>query len=93
LIRLFPDYGRDWPLWENSTPERQTDYTTTPEDYGLSPELTGRLAAWNRFWETHSGADGWDDDASEAQWRLEGERIAAQLRREVAGFADVSYEP
>ncbi|MDQ4138556.1 MAG: hypothetical protein M3116_06900 [Actinomycetota bacterium] len=34
VIRLFPDYGRDWPLWENGTPERESNYTMTPEDYG-----------------------------------------------------------
>ncbi|QIK62795.1 hypothetical protein G7068_05975 [Leucobacter viscericola] len=35
-IRLFPGYGRDWPLWENSTPTWNVGYTTTPETYGLS---------------------------------------------------------
>lgn len=43
-IRLFPDYGRDWPLWENSTPTWDVGHTTTPETYGLSEALTHDLA-------------------------------------------------
>lgn len=39
VIRLFPDYSRDYPLWENSTATWDVGYTTTPETYGLSQEL------------------------------------------------------
>ncbi len=91
VIRLFPDYCRDWPLWENSTPERETNYTMTPEDYGLSAELTAALAEWYAVWESRSG-EGWDSDAHLEQWRRDGAALAEWLRREVADFADVSYE-
>lgn len=94
MIRLFPDYGRDWPLWENSTPTWDVGYTTTPTTYGLSEQLIHDMAAWNRFWEQHFDPfDGWDTDENREHWRQHGDAIAAQLRVEVAAFADVNYEP
>ena len=94
VIRLFPDYSRHWPLWENSTPTWDVGYTTTPEMYGLSEALSGDMASWNAFWETHFDPEGgWDTEAAAEQWRVEGEAIAARLQSEVAAFADVQYEP
>jgi hypothetical protein len=94
VIRLFPDYGRDWPLWENSTPTWDVGYTTTPETYGLSDELTRDLAAWNALWESDFDPfDGWTSERARERWRGDGETVAARLRAEVAHFADVSYEP
>jgi len=94
MIRLFPDYGRDWPLWENSDgPAGDVGYTTTPSDYGLSESLCDALAAWNGFWNEHLDPfTGWDTAANEAKWIADGRKVAAWLRREVAEFADVSYE-
>ena len=54
VIRLFPDYSRDYPLWENSTPTWDVGYTTTPETYGLSAQLREDLAGWQAFWEAHA---------------------------------------
>ena len=94
VIRLFPDYGRVWPLWENSTPTSDVGYTTTPETYGLSGDLTRDMAEWNAFWDAmFDPFDGWKDDAARERWRRDGLAIAERLREEVAGFADVSYEP
>ena len=94
VIRLFPEYGRDWPLWESSTPTWDVGYTTTPEMYGLSEQLSQEMARWNAFWERHFDPfEGWDNHENRERWRRDGERIAACLRREVASFADVSYEP
>ena len=94
VIRLFPDYGRDWPLWENSTPTWDVGYTTTPETYGLSEGLTRDIAEWNGLWEQHFDAfNGWDSESARERWREEGESIAARLRSEVEVFADVQYEP
>lgn len=93
-IRLFPDYSRDWPLWESRTPTWDSGYTTAPTDYGLSEDLTRDMAAWNAFWEEHFDAfDGWDADGSREQWGRDGERVASRLREEVASFADVEYNP
>lgn len=94
VIRLFPEYGRDWPLWEDTTPTWDVGYTTTPELYGLSDQLTADLAAWNRWWELHFDPfAGWDGDAASERWRADGAAIAARLRAEVSAFADVRYEP
>lgn len=93
-IRVFPDYSRDWPLWENSTPTWDVGYTTTPEMYGLSAGLTRDMAAWNALWEAHFDPfEGWDSVDNAVRWRDEGTGIVARLRGEVAAFADVVYEP
>lgn len=69
-------------------------YTTNLEMYGLSVQLSQDMAEWNAFWERHFDPfEGWDDHGSRERWRRDGERIAACLRREVASFADVQYEP
>jgi hypothetical protein len=94
VIRLFPDYSRDWPLWEDSTPTWDVGYTTTPATYGLSEALSGAMASWNAFWSSHfDPIEGWDSDANRERWRSEGEAIAAHLQQEVAAFANVQYEP
>lgn len=94
VIRLFPDYGRDWPLWENSMPTWDVGYTTTPEMYGLSDDLTRDMATWNALWEGNFDPfDGWKSDAAREQWREDGVSIVSRLRGEVADFADVTYEP
>ena len=94
VIRVFPDYSRDWPLWENSTPDRDVGYTTTPATYGLSEQLTARIAVWNAFWEAHfDDAHGWDSVRARDRWGATGEEIARLLSEEVAAFADVRYEP
>lgn len=50
VIRFFPDYGRDWPLWEKSSPTWDVGYPTTPEMYGFSDELTRDMAEGNSLW-------------------------------------------
>ena len=93
VIRLFPEYGRDWPL-ENSTPTRDVGYTTTPDMYGLSEELTRDIAEWNALWEVNFDPfDGWRCESAREKWRKDGVGIAARLRAEVRSFADVQYEP
>lgn len=94
VIRVFPEYSRDWPLWESSTPTWDVGYTTTPETYCLSPELTQAIKVWNSYWETHFDPfEQWDAPESQEWWRTEGERVVALLRIEVVAFADVEYEP
>ncbi|MBB2974825.1 hypothetical protein FHX49_000366 [Microbacterium endophyticum] len=94
VIRLFPEYSRDWPLWENSTPTWDVGYTTTPKMYGLSEALTRDMAKWNALWEANFDPfEGWKSDEAREQWREEGLSIVTRLRAEVADFADVKYEP
>lgn len=101
-IRLFPDYGRDYPLWENTvfedTPEGprvvwDAGYATHPAMYGLSTELSTRLRAWQQFWEDHDvDFNRWDSAENEKAWLDEGEEIARDLATEVSDFADVLPE-
>ncbi len=94
VIRLFPDYGRDWPLWESPLTAPDGRYCTDPEVYRLSVELTEELARWNAHWETHFDPfEGWDSEENRERWHRDGVRISSWLQREVAGFADVRYEP
>lgn len=93
VIRLFPDHSRDYPLWETSTPTWDVGYTTTPDEYGLSPELGRDLARWQAFWEEHADPfEGWDAEENRDQWLREGRDLTARLSHEVAAFADVVPE-
>lgn len=94
MIRLFPEYGLEWPLWENSTPTWDVGYATTPDLYGLSEGLTRAMADWNLLWSSNfDHEDGWKNESAREQWREEGLIILERLRAEVADFADVKYEP
>lgn len=93
VIRLFPDYGRRWPLWEDSTAERPSKYAMEPDDFGLSQNLAERLRSWQDVWDAENlDCNEWSSPANEMAWRAEGAAIAQQLREEVASFADVDYE-
>lgn len=93
VIRLFPDYCRDYPLWENSTPTRDVGYATNPATYGLSQELGEDLAGWQAFFEEHANPfKGWDTDANKQKWLRDGEWLARRLQDEVQSFADVQRE-
>lgn len=92
VIRLFPDYGHRWPLWENSAPGHPSKYTMEPADFGLSETLTDRLRVWYDAWDAENlYENGWSSRAKELSWKAEGARIAEQLRAEVKAFADVEY--
>ncbi|KQZ84528.1 hypothetical protein ASD56_11305 [Microbacterium sp. Root166] len=93
VIRLFPDHGHPWPLWENSTPTWEVGYTTSPDMYGLSAELTEDLSGWYAFWLQHRDPfEGGDAEENRARWFRDRDRIAGRLREEVAAFADVILE-
>jgi len=86
VIRVYPDYSATWPLWE-STAENNTP---TPADLGLSSELEADIRRWFDFWEVHFHWErGWDSDESQLQSAAAGKQFVAQLRKEVASFADV----
>ncbi|MDQ0726048.1 hypothetical protein [Microbacterium sp. W4I20] len=93
VIRFFVAPGHDWPLWESSTPTRESDYTMTPDDYGLSPGLAARLRVWHDVWEERRMVAGaWGDPDDMVAWVREGKTLAWDVRHEVAAFADVSTE-
>lgn len=86
VIRVYPDYAAIWPLWEPAA----ANNTPTPADLGLSSELEADIRSWLDFWEIHFHWEkGWDSHASELQSAASGQKFVAQLRKEVAPFADV----
>lgn len=83
LIRVFPEWVRGWPLWENFSDE----YHLAGPDLGLTPELSASLYEWNEAWQTR----GVDDPAPEG-WYERGLELVAQLRDELYGVAEVRPE-
>lgn len=83
VIRVFPDHGHRWPLFENFTDQ----YAMTPSDSGLSERLTGGLRKWYDEWERH-GIDWAPDEA----WLSAGQGLIETMRIEVWGFAEVRPE-
>ncbi|PAY23037.1 hypothetical protein CEY15_10820 [Dietzia natronolimnaea] len=89
VIRFFPDYGREHPLWESGTDK----YAMDPEDYGLSDSLARRLAQWMRHWEANVIPEtGWASAEAAAESERVGDALVADLQVEVSGFADVRDE-
>ncbi|AVZ38996.1 hypothetical protein CT688_05410 [Dietzia sp. JS16-p6b] len=89
VIRFFPDYGREHPLWESGTDK----YAMDPEDYGLSESLSRRLAGWMRHWESNVIPEtGWKSAEAAAESERVGDALVADLRIEVSGVAEVRDE-
>ncbi|GAA1054768.1 hypothetical protein [Dietzia natronolimnaea] len=89
VIRFFPDYGRQHPLWDSGTDK----YGMDPEDYGLSESLARRLAEWMRHWESNVIPEtGWKTAEAAAESTRVGDALVADLRIEVSGFAEVRDE-
>lgn len=88
-IRMFPDYGRDFPLWENGTGA----YTVTADDLGLSAELGEGLRLWQQRWEEEClDSSAWSSERARLDWLRDGAGLCARLQREVWEFADVLPE-
>jgi hypothetical protein len=82
IVRLFPDAGCDWPLWEDGQIE--------PDDLALSGKLATDLRRWTDYWIRHFDHDrGWDDPAHCKEWHDWGYELADRLHDEVDDFADV----
>lgn len=80
IIRVFPDYGHLWPLWESGTDK----YAMEPEDHGLSADLASALRSWYDDWELKCPHDGtWPTVEHGRQWVSKGEYSARPLRLEV----------
>jgi len=81
-VLLFPDYtGPGWvPLWPSS------DAT----DAYFSVDLLQRLVAWHDEFQDNYGYDGgWVSDESERRWADESKVLEDEVRREIAGKADL----
>lgn len=86
VLRVFPDWGHRWPLWETGT----DSYANTPEFYGLSPEVTAGLRAWHDDWEEHFDIDtGWPSPEHEERSVAELRRLAAVITSEIGSWIRV----
>jgi hypothetical protein len=83
VIRVFPEWGLGWPLWESFSDE----YRLTGDDLGLSPALSQALYEWNNTW-----ADRDLDDPLPTDWMATGETLTQQLQVELSDVAEVRPE-
>lgn len=91
-VKLFADFGRDWPLWEDDLAHDEVNICSSPADYGLSEILTSEMRSWFDFWKAHYDANTlWDTSANHAEWWSRGRVIAAALREELRDIADVEF--
>lgn len=83
VIRLSPDYGTRWPVWD-------AEDDSTESTLQLTEGLRARISAWNSTWEKeYHYLNGWSTRETRDYWLLEGEEIARQLERELKGAAEV----
>lgn len=78
-IVLMAEYGAP-PLWTDHGP-------VTPEDLGLSRDLSEKIRAWADEWE-HGGGE----ESSEAEFGARGEALARQIQAELGPTVTVVYE-
>lgn len=83
VIRVFPEWGSGWPLWESFTDA----YRLTGDDIGLTEDLSTALYEWNEAW----CARGLDDPVPEG-WEEQGVLLTDRLRAELSGIAEVRPE-
>jgi hypothetical protein len=80
VVRMFPEWGVTWPLWESFTDSYPMDAATL----GLSDSLAADLAAWNGRWNDRD-----EDDPLPAGWSEEGWVLHGRLQTELDGVAEV----
>jgi hypothetical protein len=80
VVRMFPEWGVAWPLWESFT----DDYPMDASALGLSEALVTDLAAWNSRWDDRDL-----DDPLPAGWRDDGWALYRRLQAELDGVAEV----
>ena len=84
LLRIFCDYGAEWPLWEHGM--------QVPEDYALSDALSARVSQWNdQFQENMHWDRGWSMGFDEQQWMQAGLRLTKDVQRELSSPISVRY--
>ena len=80
VVRMFPEWGVAWPLWESFT----DNYPMDAAALALSSALATDLAAWNDRWQDRDL-----DDPLPAGWHDEGWALYGRLRSELDGIAEV----
>ncbi|WP_165397333.1 hypothetical protein [Microterricola gilva] len=88
-IRLFPEYCRTYPLWEDGG----DNYTLAADDLGLSAELGEGLRAWLERWhEECLDSSDWSSEQARLDWLRDGAALCERLQFEVWEFAEVVRE-
>lgn len=85
LIRVFPEWGTELPLWESFTDH----YLVERDMFPISDALLDALAEWNAHWQNRP------EDAplaDEEQWLATGRSLVRQLRTELHGIAEIRAE-
>lgn len=85
LIRVFPEWFVELPLWENFSDA----YPATRETFPLSDDLLDALTAWNDEWQDRQPEDPLSD---EERWIADGLALVHRLRTELAGVAEIRAE-
>ena len=80
VVRMFPEWGVTWPLWESFT----DNYPMDAAAFDLSDSLAADLAAWNDRWQNCDL-----DDPPPAGWHDEGWVLYGRLQAELDGIAEV----
>ncbi|MFK4804299.1 hypothetical protein ACI3KX_00385 [Microbacterium sp. ZW CA_36] len=80
VVRMFPEWGVTWPLWESFT----DNYPMDAAALGLSDSLAAELAAWNDRWQ-----DGGLEGPLPVGWHDEGWALYGLLQAELDGIAEV----
>lgn len=89
FIRMFPDYGRDYPLWENGS----GNYTVTADDLELSTPLADALRCWQQRWDDEClDSSAWSSEQARLDWLRDGEALCERLQHEIWEFAEVVRE-
>lgn len=81
VIRLFPDWGRDEPLWENFS----ANYLVTAADLTLSDALSRHLHTWNAVWTDRDPEYG----VLPPDWLDQGWALHRRLQAELGESAEV----
>ncbi|MFL0422260.1 MULTISPECIES: hypothetical protein [Kocuria] len=73
-VRMFNEYGCNWPFWGE-------DGLLGQEDFPLPPELTRDVLAWTRNFNQHFDHDkGWPTPVQREANRREGEQLAKRVQ-------------
>lgn len=70
-LRIFGEHCCVWPVWGEDVEEM------------VSPALRQELLDWQRFWQQHQAADGWDTPEAEQEYRSRGRGLQRRLQREL----------
>lgn len=85
VVRVFPEWCCELPLWESYTDNYPFSRDTLP----ISGDLLDALTAWNAEWQDREP----EMELTDAErWLIDGDALVARLRRELDGIAEVRAE-